>query len=116
MAAAPVPKSIKMFGITVKLEAVAELDGGENVGEFDETTNTVRYVQGQDFYSERDTVLHELVHLIEKRLLLKMREKQVMMLTGGLLELLRNNPPLVRYLCSKEPENKNDNVIPVDKA
>ena len=46
----------------------------------------------------RDTRLHEVIHVIEKQLHLGMEERQVHALACGLLQVLRENPKLVRYL------------------
>lgn len=101
----PVPKHARLFGIDISINKVPILDDGANVGEFDETLNAVNYIEGQEFFTERDTILHEFVHAIEKKYQLKMREKQVMMMASGMLELLRNNPQLVKYLCDKNPDS-----------
>ena len=46
----------------------------------------------------RDTLLHEVIHALEKEGLLKMNERQVTVLSSLLISALRQNPKLAAFL------------------
>lgn len=104
------PTVVNILGKPYTIAVVESLDDGASVGEMSEHLQQILIAAGQTFENERDTVLHEIVHSVEYRLLLKMREKQVAILATGLLQILRENPKLVAYLCAKRPVT---NRIPV---
>ena len=52
--------------------------------------------------NQRDTLLHEVIHAVENDMDLGMKERQVLLLATGLLQVLRSNPHLVAYLMVPE--------------
>lgn len=100
------PETIKILGKPYAVNMVSLLDDGATVGEMSEHHQAITMAEGQTFENERDTLLHEIVHAVEERLLLKMRETQVARLSTGLLQVLRENSKLVRYLCEKRPTKR----------
>ena len=101
---AAIPQVLQIIGKPYQVLIVPLLDEGLNVGEMSEHHQAITMAAGQTFENERDTLLHEILHAIEERLQLKMREKQVALLATGLLQVLRENPKLVAYLCGKRPK------------
>lgn len=100
------PAVIQILGKPYEVSIVASLDDGASDGEMSEHFQRILIAAGQTWENEKDTVLHEVVHSIEERLQLKLREKQVALLATGLLQVLRENPAFVRYLCAKRPTVK----------
>lgn len=100
------PSVVNIIGKPYTVKIVESLDDGASDGEMSEHLQQIQIAAGQTWENERDTVLHEAIHGIEERLQLKMREKQVAILATGLLQVLRENPKLVAYLCAKRPVEK----------
>lgn len=71
-------------------------------------TQEVLVQPGQAPSYERDTILHEILHAVIAETGLRAwfsdqdkEEEMVLVLAPALLEVLRENPALVRYLCEK---------------
>jgi len=78
---------------------------GENVGICDHETNTIRIAPGQPHDEERDTVLHEVTHAVEKQLNCTLPESKLRMIVTGLYAVLKDNPKLAKYLLEDEPDD-----------
>lgn len=54
--------------------------------------------------SQRDTLLHEVVHAIDHDMDTGMRERQVKLLATGLFQFLRANPEIIRWMCERDAD------------
>lgn len=50
------------------------------------------------------TLTHEVIHAIEQKLQLEMTEKQVDLISLGIIDLLRNNPNFLSYIDWEEEQ------------
>lgn len=90
-----IPKRVKVCGKTYKIEQVKHL---EDCGNLFPTECKALIGIDMDPQQIRDTVLHELVHAIEYETHLNMEERQVHALSTAMLDMLRNNKHLVKFL------------------
>lgn len=92
------PKKVRLFGKNWKIKRPNAIRGKH--GDCNDTYLVIRVSRQQGKDQEKDTLLHELTHSIEKELQLKMTEQQVRRFATAQLGLLRDNPKLVKYLVS----------------
>ena len=64
--------------------------------------NDLRALQGQPLATEQDTVLHEVLHVVEEYAGLDVAEEVVEKFATGLLAVLKDNPALASYLRIRE--------------
>ena len=50
---------------------------------------------------QKDTLLHEVIHAIDSELATGMKERQVRLLATGLMEWMRANQEIVRWISEK---------------
>lgn len=81
--------SLNILGKTFKVEWVDELDGA--VGETYTHKQLIRMQKGTPPDTERETLLHEVIHAVDESLALHMTEAQVHGLACGLYAVLRDN-------------------------
>jgi hypothetical protein len=55
---------------------------------------------------QRDTLLHEVCHAIDIEMDTGMRERQIRLLATGLLQFMRSNPEVIRWLCETDADTK----------
>ena len=54
---------------------------------------------GQRPVGERNTLLHEIVHMLDHSLFgMELSEKQVTVLTNGLMAVIEDNPEVAKYI------------------
>lgn len=92
------PKVLRIVG---KNYAVETMTLGEDYGECNDQTQTIKIAEGIAHGMERDTLLHEAIHAIDYSMQLKMSEKQVCGLGTAVYALLADNPELVKYIMEK---------------
>lgn len=76
----------------------------ENYGEIDHTKNEIQICGGMPHDEERDTVLHEITHAVEKQLNCTIPEDKLRLIVTGLYAVMKDNPRLVAYLFEEEPD------------
>jgi hypothetical protein len=95
----PLPQSVKIGAIILPVVLVDEIpvDGGQASGHWDFATGELRVsralnpTEGQQL----ETMLHEVLHVIDDALALGLREKQLHRLSTMLFVVLVDNPGLV---------------------
>lgn len=92
------PKVLRIVG---KNYAVETMKLGDDYGECNDQTQTIKIAEDIAHGMERDTLLHEAIHAIDYCMQLKMSEKQVCGLGTALYALLADNPELVKYIMEK---------------
>lgn len=95
------PKRVELAGRRWRV-VVDDLSAHEAVGLSDDSTATITLHPGQDAWTERDTLLHELMHSVLRSQGRPYDESPeelyVTALATGLLGALRTNPSVARYL------------------
>ena len=93
-----IPKVLRIVG---KNYAVERMKLGDDYGECNDQTQTIKIAETIAHGMERDTLLHEAIHAIDYCMQLKMSEKQVCGLGTAIYALLADNPELVKYIMEK---------------
>lgn len=100
------PTTVRIIG---KVHAIEYLPDGhleltEGVdtfaGRIDHDKQKILVEEGQTLASEQDTLLHEIMHGVERAMDLEVPETAIHRLATGLLAVLKDNPKLVRYLAA----------------
>lgn len=81
----------------VKGQPLAE----DDMGECDDENQLISVCEGLPLGNEQDTVLHELIHALDKQFTIKLKESQVATLATALLVFLKDNPKVFSYLKRK---------------
>jgi hypothetical protein len=92
------PKVLRIVG---KNYAVETMELGEDYGECNDQTQTIKIAKNIAHGMERDTLIHEAIHAIDYCMQLRMSEKQVCGLGTAIYALLADNPDLVKYIMEK---------------
>lgn len=95
----PLPQSVKVGGITLPVVLVDDIpvDGGRASGQWHYDSGELRVnralnpTEGQ----QRETMLHEVLHVIDDALVLGLTEKQIHRLSAMLAAVLVDNPDLM---------------------
>jgi hypothetical protein len=72
--------------------------GGKDFGDCDSSKCLIQVCPKQHAEQQKDTLLHECVHALDHELDTKMSERQVRLISTGLLHFLRHNPEVVRWV------------------
>lgn len=74
------------------------------VGSIQHDKQEIYVEEGQPIEQEQDTLLHEILHGVERQMDLELEESAIRRLATGLLAVMKDNPSLVRYLGTKTRE------------
>lgn len=105
------PARVRVIGkiITIKYVPAGDLllrdgpdDDAPGAGRSDGGRQLIAIEDGQPLASEQDTVLHEILHIIEEYMGMDVPEGVVEQFATGLLAVLKDNPKLISYLRQKE--------------
>ena len=77
----------------------------ENDGELDLERNVISIAPNLPHDEERDTILHEVTHAVEKQLNAHIPEDKLRAIVTGLYAVLKDNPKLAAYLLEEEAED-----------
>jgi hypothetical protein len=61
----------------------------------------VDILNGQHPLEERDTLLHEFIHVVDEVMKVGLSEKQVTILAHGLAGIFQDNPKFAQYIIEK---------------
>lgn len=93
------PPHIRVIGKDVEVvEDSDALHDEDRVGDYMEQRQRIRYSRNQTDDQLRDTVLHEVIHVVEQCMQLDLEEQQVAGLATGLYAVFRDNPEFIRWL------------------
>ena len=81
--------SLNILGKTYRIQWEDELD--DALGVTYSSKQLIKMVKGLPLDTERETLLHEVIHAVEDGLGLGMTEQQVHALACGLYDVLKNN-------------------------
>lgn len=95
----PFPQSVKVGGLTLQVRVVQEIpvDGGNASGHWDYASGQLRISKARNPFPEQqqETMLHEVLHVIDESLELQLSEQQISALAHALHALLVDNPGLM---------------------
>jgi len=112
------PKRSKFLGLDYKIEYVPDLvvDGDELNGLCKHVEETILIAENLSHHTERETILHEILHQIIGKggfpLPAKWEEGLVTFLAGALIAHLKDNRALWRFLLEKDPGKQTDTPPP----
>ena len=105
------PTKVRIMGKLVRIHYVPAgdillRDGPEDhapgMGRSDGQKQMIAVEEGQPLATEQDTVLHEVLHVVEEYAGLDVAEEVVEKFATGLLAVLKDNPALASYLRIRE--------------
>lgn len=105
------PAHVRIFGkrVTVKFVPAGDAllrdgpdDDAPGVGRSDGLRQSIAVEEGQPLAQEQDTVLHEVLHIIEEYMGMDVPEEVVSKFATGLLAVLKDNPAFAAYLRRRE--------------
>lgn len=83
--------SIKVFGKPYAINYVDQVDETDSLGECDVRLCEIKILNTMCDAQKKDTLIHELLHIISEELRLGVSEKQVASLAVGLYSVFREN-------------------------
>ena len=92
------PEAVRIFGKDIQIIYGSEEFGMESLGLAHYDSNIINIRNGQTSIGERNTVLHECIHIVEHTLGLDLDERQVTVLTNGLIGVFEDNPDFAKYV------------------
>ena len=92
------PQYVTVIGKRFVVKEHEDLNG--ELGRCDCDKTTILFDAEQSLEALRDTVLHEVVHAVDHSMGTKMTEAQVRRMATGLLAVLRENAPFVKFLTA----------------
>lgn len=104
------PDAVKILGKRISVSYVPAGDIGlkdspedENpgAGRNDPDKQQIFVEDNQPLDTEQDTVLHEIIHILEAYMGIRMSESAVTKLATGLIAVMKDNPRLLSYLKRK---------------
>lgn len=93
------PKVITVLGQPFEVIYVKDSPlSARSVGSSVLNAQRIAVLEGQAFHQERDTFLHEVLHMASRMAATPLKERQIIALSPVLLDVLRGNPDVVAYL------------------
>lgn len=81
-----------------------DYDNADEYGICDHNSQTLHIQSNLAPDTERDTLLHEVLHAVDEAMGTHLEEAQVRSLATGLLAVLADNPSFVRYLTRRDAD------------
>lgn len=94
------PRTITVSGFPYNVAVVEKIDNEGTLGRVVYESLQIEVLKDQHPISHRDTVLHEVIHAIDRTTQLDLTERQVYVLAGQILDSLRRNPDFTAWLVS----------------
>lgn len=99
---AALPEKVKIGPYDISIKRMSHNEAGADYGQFDSKTQGILLCEGfPSPYMEADTLLHEILHGIwwERDIRAKDGEERIVAeISGGLIQVLRDNPALLEWL------------------
>ena len=109
------PSKVRVLGKTVSISYVpagditlrdSPDDKDVGVGRNDPDKQAIYVEDGQPLESEQDTVLHEIIHILEAYMAIRLSETAVRKLATGLIAVIKDNPTFLPYLRARNAAKK----------
>ena len=96
------PSHVRVFGRNFYITYSSLLEGGmTDLGLTHVNEGLVNIRNEQHPLEEKDTLLHEFMHVIDYVMGLELSEKQITVMAHGLVGLFQDNPEFAEYLIQK---------------
>lgn len=92
------PELVRVFGRNFYVNYPSSETGMQDLGLTHFHQSLVNVVDGQSAVEERDTLLHEFIHVIDLTMELELTEKQVTCLAHGLIGVFNDNPEFAKFV------------------
>lgn len=86
-----IPKSLKIGGLTYKIEEVDEVDDGDSAGKIVGTKQLIQIGHATNDYMKL-TLVHEILHAINA----EVKESEIEFLAQALYQVIKDNPELFK--------------------
>jgi len=93
-----IPDTFTLFGQQWQIRTADAYELGDDLGQCRADQHEIIISANQNAETLIHTILHELVHCIELKLQLELNERQVDLISLGLIDLFRNNPNMLSLL------------------
>ena len=93
-------RQLKIIGKRHRIKWDAELP--DNDGEIDLTRNIISIAKDLPHDEERDTLLHEVTHAVEKQLNCSIPEDKLRLIVTGLYAVFLDNPAFRAYMFEED--------------
>jgi hypothetical protein len=91
----------KRFQITYHAEGTHEELPADQMGGCNHTAQKILIEDGLEYDTEKEVVLHEVLHAIDHEMATNLTEEQVDSMGRGILATLMANPSFAKYLVAK---------------
>lgn len=95
-------KTLDILGKTYTLLPMPDKWDNKAMGEVSDDRVLIKYWVGQAEETLKDTILHEAIHALDYNAQIGLKERQVHVLAGMILHLLRANPKFAQWLLEKK--------------
>lgn len=106
----------KQFTVAYLNADHAEWKGEDLYGREDSDRQHLFIRESLPLETEQDTVLHEVIHAVDKAMGGDMGEDAVLKLATGLLAVIKDNPSFVRYLATRNSQPVDNNVPTTNRS
>jgi hypothetical protein len=89
------PQLVRVFGVDVAVRYVEELE--DRLGLFDATKLEIQVLDGLNAENTRLVLWHELTHVVEVLLEIKVSEAGICGFSTGFIQIMRDNPILASW-------------------
>ena len=89
------PTSVRVLGLVVDIEYVSELE--DCLGTFDPTALKIQVLDGLPAENTLLVLWHELCHVVESLLEVKISEAGICAFSTGFIQIMRDNPELAAW-------------------
>lgn len=89
------PERVRVLGIDIEVRYVDELE--DCLGSFDATELEIQVLDGLSAENTRLVLWHELTHVVEVLLELKVSEGAICAFSTGFIQMMRDNPILAAW-------------------
>jgi hypothetical protein len=95
------PEVVRVFGRNYYITYTGIENGMTNLGLTHFNEGLVNIREDQRPIEEKDTLLHEFIHVIDHVLECELDERQVTILAHGLIGIFQDNPEFAKYVTEK---------------
>jgi hypothetical protein len=95
------PEVVRVFGRNFYITYTGIEGGMTNLGLTHYNESLVNIREDQRPIEEKDTLLHEFIHVIDHIMECELEERQVTILAHGLIGIFQDNPEFARYIIDE---------------
>ena len=100
--------NVYILGKTFKIKEVDRVLDSANAGHVRYDKQSIVVARDQHVEQMQDTLLHEIVHVVDNLMETEMTERQVACLATGLLAVMKENMALFMWLMERAYDNREE--------